>query len=190
MKCNDVVVNLPDHVLGKVEPNLKKSIESHLELCSKCRAELATMQKAAMVLGGIEREEYPDRFWQELKACIMDRIAEPRTTRWKVPAFGGGLVVLLLAIGIGIYEYSTKPAQQASNITALATSLPSVQVVDLSNLNINYVDSAVQPIHESDEMSSVDDSTQFAVVKAMWTSVVDSSISLDDLDYTGNVSSN
>jgi len=190
MKCNDVVVNLPDYVLDKVEPNLKKSIESHLELCSKCGSELATMEKAVMVLGGIELEEFPDGFWQELRASIMDRISEPRPAKWKMPAFAGGLAVLILAIGIGIYEYSTKPVQEASNITTLATSLPSVQVVDLSNLNVNYVDSAVQPIHETDELSSVDDSTQIAVVKAMWASVADSSIALDDFDYNGNVSSN
>ena len=190
MRCDDVAVNLPDFILGKVEPNLKRSIEIHLETCSRCKTELAAMENAVTVLGGIEREEYPDGFWQELRASIMENISEPSPARWKVPAFTGGLAIILLAIGIGIYEYSVRPSQQTPSITSLAASLPTEQVVDLSNLNVNYVSSAAQPIHETDEISSMDDSLQLAVVKSMWASVADSSIYLDDYDYTGNASSN
>lgn len=197
MKCDDVVVNLPDYVLGMVEPNLKKSIEIHLEVCSKCEAELGEMAKAISVLDGIEREEYPDGFWQELKASIMEQVSAPRPARWKVPAIAGGLAVLLLGIGIGIYEYSLKPSQQATSITTLAASLPTEQVVELPRLNANYISSAVQPIDETEEINSVDDSLQVAVVKSMWSSVADSSKSLsewvpseDDFDYTGQVLSN
>ncbi len=190
MKCDDVVVNLPDYVLGKVEPNLGKSIENHLELCSECKAELAEMERAISLLGGIEIEEYPDGFWQELKASVMEKISEPRRAGWKVPAYAGGLVAILLAIGVGVYEYTLKPDQQPTSITTLASLLPAEQVVDLSNLNVNYVNYAAQPISETYEMGSVDDSLQLAVVKSMWTSVADSSRLLDDFDYTGNVSPN
>jgi anti-sigma factor RsiW len=190
MKCDDVVVNLPDYVLGRIEPNLRKGIENHLESCPKCKSELAGMERAIAVLDGIEREEYPDGFWQELKASIMETVSMPRPARWKVPAFAGGLAVLLLAIGIGVYEYSFKPVQPASTVAALAASLPSEQVVDLSNLNVNYFNTAAQPIHETDEISSVDDSLQFAVVNSMWASAADSSISFEDFDYNGDVASN
>lgn len=190
MKCDDVMVNLPDFVLGKVEPNLKRSIESHLEACSKCQAELAVMEKAIAVLGEIEREDYPDGFWQAMEASIMDRVSVPRAAKWKVPAFAGGLAALLVAIGTGVYEYSLRPGQQASSITSLAASLPTEQVVELSNLNVTYFNTTVQPIDETEEINSVDDSLQLAVVKSMWSSVADSSKSLVDFDYTGGVFSN
>lgn len=190
MKCDDVLLNLPDFVLGKVEPNLKRSIEDHLGSCSKCQAELALMENAITVLGGIEREEYPDGFWQEMKASIMDRISVRRPARWRVPAFAGGLAAVLLAIGLGVYEYQLRTAQQVSTITGLAASLPTEQVVELSNLNVTYVNTAVQPIDETEEINSVDDSLQMAVVKSMWSSVADSSRSLVDFDYTRDVFSN
>ncbi|HUI28604.1 MAG TPA: zf-HC2 domain-containing protein [Candidatus Acidoferrales bacterium] len=190
MKCDDVVLNLPDYVLDRVEPNLKRSIESHLGSCSECNEELAAMRKAITILDGVEREEYPDGFWQELRVSIMERITVPRPAPWKVPAFAGGLVVLLLAFGIGVYEYSFKSGEPVSSITSLAASLPAEQVIDLSNLNVNYVSSAALPLHETDEISTVDDSLQLAVVKSMWASVADSSMSLEDFDYTGNISSN
>jgi hypothetical protein len=190
MKCDDVLMNLPDYILGMVEPNLKKSIDSHLEACSKCKGELAEMGRAISVLGRIEVEEYPDGFWRELRTSIMEQVADSRPSRWKVPAFAGGLAIFLVVIGIGVYEYALKPVQQVTSITTLAASLPSEQVVELPNLNINYVNSTVQPIDETEEINSVDDSVQLAVVKSMWGSVADSSKSFDDFDYTGDVFSN
>jgi len=210
MKCDDVLVNLPDYVLGMVEPSLKKSIELHLEICTKCKAELSEVARAISILGGIEREEYPDGFWQELKASIMEHVSVPRPARWRVPAFAGGLAVLLLAIGIGIYEYLPKRNQQATSITTLATSLPTEQVAELPRLNVNYVNSADRPIDETGEINCIDDSLQSAIVKSMWASCADSSKSLSqwildestyslvesrqpsgyDFDYIGEVFSN
>jgi len=189
MKCDDVIVNLADCAGGKIEPNLRKAIESHIESCSKCKTEFEAMERAVALLGGIEIEEYPDGFWQELKASIMDRVSTPRALRWKVPVFAGGLAVLLLAIGIGVYEYSFKPAQQPSSIMMLAASLPSEDVVNLSSLNVNFINAASQSIHETDEISTVDDSLQLAVVRSMWASAADSSISVDDFDYNASISS-
>jgi hypothetical protein len=125
-----------------------------------------------------------------MKACIMDRVSAPRAARWKVPAFAGGLAALLVVIGVGIYEYSLRPAQQALSIISLAASLPTEQVEELSNLNVTFLNTAVQPIDETEEINSVDDSLQLAVVKSMWSSVADSSRSLLDFDYTGDVFSN
>lgn len=190
MKCGDVAVNLPDYILGMVEPNLKKSIEIHLETCSKCKSELVEMERSISVLAGIELEEYPDSFWQELRASIMEQVSVPRPSRWRVPAFAGGLAVLLLMVGVGVYEYTLKPSPQATSITTLAASLPTDQVVELSRLNINYVNSAAQPIDETEEINSVDDSLQLALVKSMWVSVADSSKSLENFDYSGDIFSN
>jgi anti-sigma factor RsiW len=74
MRCDDVAVNLPDYVLGKIEPNLKRSLEYHLEGCSECRAELESIREPIRLLGEVEIEEYPDTFWQELHSIIMDQV--------------------------------------------------------------------------------------------------------------------
>lgn len=190
MRCDDVAVNLPDYILGKVEPNLVKSIESHLEICAKCRAELQEMQDAIRILGGVEQEEYPDAFWQELRASIMEKVSEPRSAKWKVTAFASGLAVILLAIGIGVYEYTLKSPQPAQSVAALATSLPADQAVELPNLNLNYVNVAAPQISEADEMDAAGDSVQQAVIRSMWASVADSASSIDDFDYLGNTISN
>ncbi len=190
MKCDDVLVNLPDYVLGKVEPNLERSIASHLELCRKCPGELASVENAIEVLGGVRTEVYPDVFWQQLRVSIMERISEPKPARWRVPALAAGTAVLLLAIGISIYEHSLNSQLQSPTITTLAASLPSEEVVELTSLNVNFANSASPLLNESNDISSVDDSLQLAVVKSMWTSVADSSQSLEDFEYTGETVSN
>ncbi len=190
MRCDDVMVNLPDYLLGKVEPNFKKYIENHLEACAKCKAELEAMRVPIKALEGVGIEEYPDAFWQELRALIMEKISEPHPARWRVPALASGLAVFLLIIGVGVYEFALKPAPQVQSVAALATSLPLDQAVTLPTLNVNYVDAASPQVDEVDEINSVDDSVQEEVVKSMWVSVADSSKSLDNFDFTGNSISN
>ena len=51
MRCDDVVINLPDYLLEKIEPNLRKCIEAHLETCTACRAELDDMRELVRVQG-------------------------------------------------------------------------------------------------------------------------------------------
>jgi len=183
MRCDDVAINLPDYILGMVEPNLKKSIESHLEGCMKCRTELEEMREPIKVLGQMEKGEYPDGFWQELRASIMEKVSERRPARWRVPAFAGGLAVVLIAVGIGIYEYSFHPTQRVQSVAMLATSLPSDQAVDLPNLNVNYINTSGSMVSEAENVTDVDDSLQEAVVKSLWASVADSTATMDYLDY-------
>jgi anti-sigma factor RsiW len=191
MRCDDVAVNLPDYILGKIEPNLRKCIEAHLDGCAGCRAELEEMRDPIRILGEVGYEEYPDAFWQELHASIMESVSKPAPLRWKVPAFAGAIAVVLLAVGVGIFEFSSHPAQpELNSLAALTTSLPPEQAVTLPSLNINYVDVVSSQANELDEMGAVDDSVQQAVVSALWNSISDSTISVDAVDYLGNTFSN
>ncbi len=186
MRCDDVAVNLPDYVLGKIEPNLKRSLEYHLEGCSECRAELESIREPIRLLGEVEIEEYPDTFWQELHSIIMDKVSAEKPVRWRVPAFAAGLAVLLLAVGVGVYEHGLRTVRPAPSVSALATSLSPDQAISLPSMNINYVNAVSYQAEITDEMNAVDDSVQEAVVKSMWASVTDSSASLEDFYYTGN----
>ncbi len=191
MRCDDVTVNLPDYILGKIEPNLRKCIEAHLDGCAACQAELEEMKDPIRILGEVGYEEYPDSFWQELHASIMEKVSKPEPARWKVPAFAGAVAVVLLAVGLGIFEFSHRPAElQMKSIAALATSLPPEQAVTLPSLNVNYVDVVSSQANELDEIGAVDDSVQQAVVSALWNSISDSTISVDAVDYLGNGFSN
>ena len=195
MKCDDVVINLPDYILGKVEPNLERYMEEHLGICTKCKAEFEEIAESIMVLGKVEHEEYPDAFWQELRAMIMEKAAVFRPARWKVPSFAGALAILLLAIGIGIYEHGfnhgTNSNGTAKTLAAFASSLPASEVAELPSLNINFVDVAAPQVAETDEITAVDDSMQQAVVNSLWpTAVTDSAAAMDYFDYPSDVISN
>ncbi len=191
MRCDDVVLNLPDYILGKIEPNLRKCMETHLGACVRCSAELEEMREPIRVLGEVGYEEYPDAFWQELHVSIMEKVSEPSPVRWKVPALAGALAALLVVVGVGIFEFSSKPPQtQIRSVAALTTSLSPEQAVTLPSLNVNYVNAVSPQANEMDELDAVDDSVQQAVVSALWNSVSDSTTALDAYEYLGNTISN
>ena len=188
MRCDDVIINMPDYILGMVEPNLRKCMGEHVDICAKCKSEFESMQESIKVLDKVGHEEYPDSFWQELRAMIMERVTSVRPMRWRVPALAGGFAVLLLMVGIEIYEYTSTHAYTANGsvetVTALASTLPPSEVAELPNLNVNYIDAAVPQIAEADEMNVIDDSTQQAVVKSMWAiSISDSAVAAAYYDY-------
>ncbi len=191
MRCDEVMVNLPDYILGKVEPNLKRSIEIHLEYCADCASQMEEIKEPIRVLGEAGREEYPDFFWQGLHAAIMERVEKPARVAWKMAAFAGALAALLVIVGIGVFQmYHGAHQAQLKSIAALATSLPPDQAVALPSMNINYVDVVSSQANEIDEMDAMDDSTQQAVVGALWSSVSDSTATMDAFDYLGNSSTN
>jgi anti-sigma factor RsiW len=191
MRCDDVMVNLPDFLLGKIEPNLGKGIQAHLDACQRCSAELEEMREPIRVLGEVGYEEYPDAFWQQLHASIMEKTSKPSAVRWKVPVYAGAIAVLLVFVGVGIFELVREPASShVGTIAALATSLPPEQAVTLPSMNMNYVDAVSSQANELDEMDAVDDSVQQAVVSALWTEIGDSTSSVDAINYIGNNFSN
>ncbi len=193
MRCDDIIVNLPDHVLGKIEPNLKRTIEHHLEICPKCKAEYDEMKADIELIGRAGIEEYPDAFWQQMRASIMEKVSEPKRKPWRVPAFATGLAVVLIAVGIGIYQLSLRTTQRTQgpqSVAILATSLPSDQAVMLPQMNVNYVNALSSQASVTDEMDAVDDSVQEAVVRSLWASVDDSTTSLENYLLSGNSISN
>lgn len=191
MRCDDVVINLPDFLLGKMEPNLRRCIESHLETCSRCRAELEEMREPIRLLGEVGYEEYPDSFWEMLHSSIMEKVTvTPAPVRWKVPALAGALAAILLVVGVGLFELSHKSSEPPRSIMALATSLSPAQVVSLPSLNVNYVDAVSSQASVLDEMDAVDDSVQQAVVNALWSSVGDSTGALSAAYFSASSLSN
>lgn len=186
MQCDDVLVNLPDFLLGKIEPNLKRYIEDHLESCADCREELEELRRPAAVLGGLSDEVYPESFWQEMRASIMESVSAPRRSAWRIPVFAGSLAAFVLLIGFGIYRVVFPPVSTTRSVTALASTLPTDEIVSLPSLNTNYTEAASTQTDGLEEMDAVDDSVQQAVLRSMWTLVADSTGSLDNVDLSSN----
>ncbi len=191
MRCDDIVLNLPDYILGKIEPNLRRSVEYHLDMCPKCRSEFESMREPIRLLGEIEVEEYPDSFWQELHLSIMERVSHPASARSRVPVFAGALAVLMLVAAVGILEFShNKSTIPPQNVAALTSTISPQQAVALPSMNINYVNAISSQARELDEMDAVDDSLQQAIVNALWSSVGDSAEALDAAYYSSSSFSN
>lgn len=176
MRCDDVLVNLPDYVLKKTEPNLSRGIESHLVYCETCKKEKEKLSSLTSVLLDTMSENYSPSFWNELHVSIMSKISKPRRSLlgMRVPQFVSIAVLLVIVIGIGTYELTVRPrTRQPQSISLLATSLPPEEVIALPTFNINYVQTAAPTYGVDEEVNSVDDAMQEDLVKSMWAAVAD-----------------
>jgi|GEM_PF-549977 hypothetical protein len=183
MRCDDVLVNLPDFILKKTEPNLSRDIEYHLANCRSCREEKEKLSNITPILFETLSENYPASFWSELHVSIMSKVSEPRRRflGLKVPQLVTAMILLAVGIGIGTYELTLRSrTQEAPSITMLTTSLPPEEVISLPTFNTNFVQMAAPAYVVDEEVNSVDDTIQQALVKSMWASVVDT---LSTSDY-------
>ncbi|MGC8595658.1 MAG: anti-sigma factor family protein [Candidatus Kryptoniota bacterium] len=176
MRCDDVLVNLPDYILKRTEPNLSRDIESHLANCPTCREEKEKLSEVISVLSTSEPEEYPVSFWNELHASIMSRLPRRRRRYFgmNVPQLATVMTLLVIGIGIGIYELTVRSGtSETRSISTLAASLPPEEVIALPAVNTDYVQTAAPVYVVDEEVNSVDDTLQQALVKSMWATVAD-----------------
>lgn len=186
MRCDDVLVNLPDFILKKTEPNLSRDIEYHLADCWSCREEKEKLLSVTSVLSETVSENYPVSFWNELHVSIMSKVSEPRRKflGMKIPQFVTVMALLVIGIGIATYELALRPrTHETQSISMLATSLPTDEVINLPTFNTNYIQTAAPTYVVDEEVNSVDDTIQQALVKSMWATVADTLSTPDYPDF-------
>ena len=78
MKCNDVMILLPEYFRGKTSEEDNAHISEHLKICSSCKYESGDVQTMVDLIG---KEKYwePDSFyWNNLIPKVHNRIEQRR----------------------------------------------------------------------------------------------------------------
>ena len=77
------------YVLGELAPNASRQAEAHLDACSICHEEVATLRLTVDTLSTLREEEVPRRI-----AFVSDKVFEPRWwQRVFSPTFAAGALV-------------------------------------------------------------------------------------------------
>jgi len=95
MNCEWVRNNLSAYMDGELNDDSKEMVESHLSVCSECRAELSLLSKAWTALNLWEDEQPP----AYLKETILRSVKSGRYTRL-LRALLPVAAVLIIALGI------------------------------------------------------------------------------------------
>jgi hypothetical protein len=82
-RCRRLRARLVGLACNEISPGERRSVESHLTSCARCRAALAGLRDAAPLLrSGVEAPMLDEAFWRRQRHAVMSRIrSEPEPAR-------------------------------------------------------------------------------------------------------------
>jgi hypothetical protein len=128
MECRELNERAVDRLTGEIGAEARRELESHLDSCPACRAEIAAVERAWAFLGtdpGLEASPEFRRRTRELldEEMLRKRVREfrprPRIGRWVAQA-----AAIFLAAGVGYLAAARKPAAMAPRPGEPETSRP------------------------------------------------------------------
>jgi len=127
MKCRDVRRKLVEYAEASLPLGEKAEVESHLEICARCRAERAALDRAETALRALAAVETAP----ELTADLHHRLAAGRPVRRFTWAWAGvGVAAVAVTLRLALWTQPKTPASQPqAPPTRIATQLPSVSPV-------------------------------------------------------------
>jgi hypothetical protein len=97
-------VQLDDLVDGSLSEDARRAVETHLEACAVCRADLAARRALLNHAAALPRRIEPERdLWPDVRSRLEGREESERARRWgrprsvPIPALAAAAVVLLVA---------------------------------------------------------------------------------------------
>ena len=135
---------LPDLLHERLETSVRAAVIAHVDACDDCRAEMALLREARIVLSPEMRAVDVvaiSRVVIEKTRPPQARSRRPPWTDWRIAAS-----VALLLVGAGSVELFLRARQAPSPVAAVADSTPAVP---------NAVPPTPQPIRRSDPSAAV-----------------------------------
>jgi len=89
---------------GELSPEERREVAAHLEVCEKCRRELAALERLDAALGNLDAPT-PAR----LTARVLDRLQPRRRYRWQSLAMAASLILGIVLGGTLARDYYPYP---------------------------------------------------------------------------------
>ncbi len=135
MNCQTAMHNLGLLIDGELSGDLRREVESHLESCPSCRAELRSLHTLADGIAAGRDVDVPAELWPAIETSLdhpaepAPRVARPTLFRFlRKPLAAAAAVALVLGGGIlgGVALFETATPVQASTIdfAALLDAIP------------------------------------------------------------------
>ena len=74
VNCEQVLQQLSDFLDADVEPGMRREIEEHLKMCSKCSVLHDTLRKVLIIVGDDRTFEVPTGFSERLHSFISKHL--------------------------------------------------------------------------------------------------------------------
>lgn len=120
MDCEDITIRLGQYLDHELAPEVRRDVEAHLTVCSRCARELGKLDDLVAPLAALPPPDVPETLWAAVERRLTTAGTEPGSRRWvhslRTPATlaasvvvvaGAGLIAALLLTGTPHAEAAT-----------------------------------------------------------------------------------
>jgi anti-sigma factor RsiW len=121
MRCPEASTALGAYVLGALEPDERRQVQDHLDVCATCSAELAELQGLPALLARVRPEDLAPVAVTpspELFARVSAVAGTRRPRRSRTWALVAAALLVVLGLGIGVSLWQSDSGERTASATA------------------------------------------------------------------------
>ena len=177
MNCKTVKSQLTDYILEQLDAKFQKDLETHLQSCPDCQAELSALRKVWTELDAVQEAEpspmLKSRFYQMLesekkytvhgiqyteRASLWDRVDQWLVHWWpRRPATQFGVSAVILLLGLWLGNGLSNRAVRNGEMTALRSEVREMrQFMSMSLMNQPSSVQRIQGVNLTEQVKNPD----------------------------------
>jgi anti-sigma factor RsiW len=119
MKCEDIKVELPAYIDGKLDKVTSEAVRSHLEICEDCRKLHSEMNSFLGFMNSFPEEKTPEGMKEEFMKLVEEEMPQKQRKIVMVPAWmkvAAMITVALVTYSTGYYMGNEKGEQKSQQL--------------------------------------------------------------------------
>lgn len=168
MNCEDVKINLPEYIDGKLDKATREKVEAHLENCSACKAQLSEMRSFLAFMSSVPAPEVPLGMQEDFENMLKSLEVQEKKKVRLIPAWTKIAASVVLAFGtywMG-YKTGTHKSEVVQNELASEISAQKQQVL-LASLRDYTGPQKIEAVYAISNTSNVSNDLIDALVHTM-----------------------
>ncbi len=107
MNCDEVKINLPEYIDGKLDEATRELVEIHIESCSECKAQLREMKSFLTFMSSVPNPETPEGMKDEFEIMLAGLDIQEKKKVRLLPVWAKIAASVVLALGTYWMGYKT-----------------------------------------------------------------------------------
>ncbi len=99
MNCDEVKINLPEYIDGKLDEATRELVEIHIESCSECKAQLREMKSFLMFMSSVPNPETPEGMKDEFESMLAGLDIQEKKNVRLIPMWAKIAAIVVFAFG-------------------------------------------------------------------------------------------
>ncbi len=168
MNCDEVKINLPEYIDGKLDEATRELVEMHIESCPECKVQLREMKSFLAFMSSVPNPEIPEGMKNEFESMLAGLDTQEKKKVRLLPAWAKIAASVVLALGtywMG-YKTGTHKSEMVQNELTSEISVQKQQVL-LASLRDYTGPQKIEAVYNIGNTTKVNDELVDALVNTM-----------------------